>query len=181
MGKVKLTRAAALLLAAVAAGAVAACGGVETTREFPEKDATGRWVVPGRQNTNPAPEGIRLFELGGGDGIDSEQAIGVNKHLWRASLDVLSALPLAIADPFGGVITTDWSISEEDPNERIKVMAHIRSVRLEARSLQVTVHRQTRVAAGGDWLTAEVAEETTRQIVDSILNQAREHRIADEG
>ena len=39
---------------------------------------------------------------GGGGGI------GVNAFLWRGALDTLSFLPLTSADPFGGVIITDW-------------------------------------------------------------------------
>ena len=34
--------------------------------------------------------------------------LGVNAYLWRAALDTLSFMPLASADPFGGVIITDW-------------------------------------------------------------------------
>ena len=40
------------------------------------------------------------------------QTIGVNGFLWRASLDTLAFMPLLTADPFGGVILTDWF---EDP------------------------------------------------------------------
>src|SRR5262245_52322246 len=43
--------------------------------------------------------------LGGdkGDDNDSGQTgIGVNSYLWRASLDTVSFMPLASADPFGG-------------------------------------------------------------------------------
>ena len=38
----------------------------------------------------------------------AESGIGVNSFLWRASLDTLNFMPLASADPFGGVIITDW-------------------------------------------------------------------------
>src|SRR4051795_5707203 len=35
-------------------------------------------------------------------------ALGVNAYLWRGALDTLGFMPLASADPFGGVIITDW-------------------------------------------------------------------------
>ena len=47
--------------------------------------------------------------------------IAVNSYLWRASLDTMSFMPLSSADPFGGVIITDWYTPPETPNERIKV------------------------------------------------------------
>ena len=51
--------------------------------------------------------GLSLF---GGDekkGGAGGAAIPVNSYLWRATLDTLSFMPLASADPFGGVIITD--------------------------------------------------------------------------
>ena len=39
---------------------------------------------------------------------DGGAGIGVNSFLWRASLDTLAFMPLSSADPFGGVIITDW-------------------------------------------------------------------------
>ncbi len=42
------------------------------------------------------------------DAADRQSAIAVNAYLWRASLDTLSFMPLLSADPYGGVIITDW-------------------------------------------------------------------------
>ena len=44
----------------------------------------------------------------GADGAGGGGALGVNAYLWRGALDTLSFMPLASADPFGGVIITDW-------------------------------------------------------------------------
>ena len=38
----------------------------------------------------------------------SQVSMAVNAFLWRASLDTVSFIPLDIADPIGGVITTQW-------------------------------------------------------------------------
>jgi len=43
---------------------------------------------------------------GRGHGAPPE-AIGVNAYLWRATLDTLAFMPLASADPYGGVVITD--------------------------------------------------------------------------
>ncbi|HAD24791.1 MAG TPA: DUF3576 domain-containing protein, partial [Alphaproteobacteria bacterium] len=50
--------------------------------------------------------GIGIF---GGDEETAKGSggIGVNSFLWRATLDTLAFMPLASADPFGGVIITD--------------------------------------------------------------------------
>ena len=51
---------------------------------------------------------------GGGSGI------GVNSFLWRASLDTVSFMPLASADPFGGVIITDWYSPRGQPERALQ-------------------------------------------------------------
>src|SRR4051812_33943304 len=50
-------------------------------------------------------------------------AIGVNGFLWRATLDTLAFMPLVSADPYGGVIITDWYADPAVPNERFKATA----------------------------------------------------------
>ena len=67
-----------------------------------------------------------MHPLGGGNGPksvsnpNSAAQIGVNGYLWRATLDTLSFMPLASADPYGGVVITDWYINPEKQDERFK-------------------------------------------------------------
>src|ERR1700761_416004 len=61
--------------------------------------------------------------------------LGVNAFLWHASLDTLSFMPLKSADPFGGVILTDWYSDPSDPNERMRVTVYILDRRLRADGL----------------------------------------------
>ena len=44
--------------------------------------------------------------------------IGVNTFLWKATLDTLAFMPLLSADPFGGVIITDWHSNSETSKEK---------------------------------------------------------------
>ena len=48
------------------------------------------------------------FKLFGSDIKDTGATIGVNSLLWRASLDTISFMPLENADPYGGIIMTEW-------------------------------------------------------------------------
>ena len=77
--------------------------------------------------------------------------LGVNSYLWHASLDTLSFLPLAIADPFGGVIISEWYVAPTSPDERLKVTVYIMDRALRADGLKVVVFRQTR---SRHWLAA---------------------------
>ncbi len=55
----------------------------------------------------------------------TRMTLGVNSYLWHASLDTLSFLPMASADPFGGVINSEWYIAPNAPDERLKVTVYI--------------------------------------------------------
>lgn len=108
---------------------------------------------------------------------DGSTGIGVNAYLWRASLDTVSFMPLASADPFGGVIITDWYTAQETPNERFKANVFITSRQLTSTGVQVKLFKQ--VNKGGRWVDATVTPESQTQMEDAILERARQLRYAD--
>jgi hypothetical protein len=124
-----------------------------------------------------------MHPLGGGSGPkavsnpESAAQIGVNGYLWRATLDTLSFMPLASADPYGGVVITDWYINPEAPNERLKVTVYILDARLRADGLNVAVFKQNK-NAGGEWIDAPSANETETQLENAILDKARRLRLS---
>lgn len=120
------------------------------------------------------------LKLGGrDDDRKTRNGINVNAYLWRASLDTISFMPLASADPFGGVLITDWYAAPEKPDERLKLNVFILNEQLVANGVSVKVFRQTRGRNG--WTDAKAAPETGRQLEDAILTRARQLRIADQG
>ena len=108
---------------------------------------------------------------------DSAAAISVNGYLWRASLDTLSFMPLASADPYGGVIVTDWYVNPEKADERFKCTVYILDSRLRADGLNVAVFKQNRDATGA-WIDAPHAGQTETDIENSILTRARQLRLS---
>lgn len=127
----------------------------------------------------------RIEESSGGGGLfgggnDSETGgIGVNSYLWRASLDTLSFMPLSSADPFGGIIITDWYSDPTTPTERFKATVYILDTRLRADALNVSIFRQQQSAGG--WQDATVDPETETQIENAILQRARQLRLSQGG
>ncbi len=99
-------------------------------------------------------------------------AIGVNAYLWRATLDTLSFMPLASADPFGGVIITDWWQPPSSPGERFKATAYVLGRELRADAIRVSIFRQVR-GDNGQWVDAPVAQSTTGEIENKVLARAR--------
>ncbi len=120
--------------------------------------------------------GVNIF---GGDEKKSQDnsGLGVNGFLWRATLDTISFMPIASADPFGGVILTDWYMSPETPDERTKLNVFIRGRDLRADGVKVSVFRQTR-GQHGEWVDAPVASSMSGSIENAILTKARQIRLA---
>jgi Domain of unknown function (DUF3576) len=102
-------------------------------------------------------------------------ALGVNAYLWRGALDTLSFMPLQSADPFGGVIITDWYSPPDSPDERFKATAYIMGRELRTDAIRVTLFRQ--VFQDGHWSDAAVSPVTVGDIENKVLSRARQLRI----
>ena len=168
-GTTKCLRLASLALAFVVAG----CGlGGEAIYpdETQEKLAETRGSILGNDQIgigNDRPD------ASGGDA-----GIGVNSYLWRASLDTVSFMPLASADPFGGVIITDWYSPPDAVAERFKINVYILGRDLRADGVRAAVFRQVQDPRSGAWVDAAVEDKTPIELEDAILTKARQLRIA---
>lgn len=111
--------------------------------------------------------------VAGGNG---RLTLGVNSFLWHATLNTLAFMPLASADPFGGVVITDWYVAPNAPGERLKVTIYIMDRSLRADGLKVVVFRQT--LTNGVWGDAQPSPDTAHKLEDAILTRARELRLA---
>ncbi len=165
------------VLSVAAVSFLAACSGLSS--EGPN--------VPARNDADPswkdAGKGGSLFGPGGLFGssstreVNPDSEIGVNSFLWRASLDTIGFMPLASADPFGGVIITDWYAPPESPNERFKMSVFIMDRALRADGIHVSVFRQVQNSPG-TWTDATVEPKTGTDLENAILTRARELRTA---
>ncbi len=111
-------------------------------------------------------------------GPEENGALGVNAYLWRASLDTLSFLPLVSADPYGGVIITDWYANPDKKDERMKATVYILDTRLRADGVSAAVFRETMV--NGQWTPASVSPDTNVALENAILSKARQLRLSNE-
>jgi len=145
---------------------LAACGSTGQARTFQtQEDEGARFSLPGFGRGAPR----------GGTGGPAQ--LGVNGYLWRATLDTLSFMPLASADPYGGVVITDWYVNPEKPDERFKATVYILDTRLRADGLNVTVFKQIGDGAGG-WTDAPTSSQTETDIENAILTRARQLHLA---
>ncbi|WP_169566590.1 DUF3576 domain-containing protein [Sneathiella limimaris] len=153
-----------------------------TDSSFPESGASGQVFPAGRPKERETIFGEGGI-LGGGKSLEENQGgsgIGVNGYLWRASLDTLSFMPLSSADPFGGVIITDWYTPAESPGERFKVTVYILDRRLRADGIRVSAFKQN-LDSTNNWVPVELTPKTITNLENAILRRARELRITREG
>lgn len=148
-----------------------ACSGVDSKQSYPvdndRKLKESRGKISG--------EGFNLF--GRDDSSEKSGAtLGVNSFLWRASLDTISFMPLASADPFGGVIITDWYEDPAHQGERFKINILILDKELRADGVKVKIFKQKKDATN-QWQDTAIADATTRDMENTILTRARELKV----
>ena len=160
---------------------LSACESVESEAKYPsglERTTTGDDIY-GEKESIFGDGGLGIFGGKKDDSGDGSSGIGVNSFLWRASLDTVSFMPLSSADPFGGVILTDWYSPPESGNERFKVNVFILGRQLRSDGVRVRVFRQT--LNKGTWRDSDVSGDMGTQLEDTILTRARQLRIAQIG
>ena len=121
-------------------------------------------------------KGGGIFGAMGKKDDSNSGGIGVNSFLWRASLDTVAFMPLASADPFGGVTLTDWYSPPETPGDRFKMNVLILGKQLRSDGVQVKVFKQSQ--KGGTWHDVATPADMGRKVEDSILTRARQMRVA---
>lgn len=122
--------------------------------------------------------GFNLFNLGKKSDTSEYKGLGVNVYLWKASLEVISFMPIAISDSSGGVITTEWSEDLDHPGERYKINILIKSTELNTHSLKVTVFKQT--LQDNIWRSVKPSDQIVSDIEDKILTKARKLKLSQE-
>lgn len=153
----KKARAARLVIAAMLCAGLTACAGggpnaglEEGPDMSPEVRKTTIWdLFEGSENPNTA--------------------VGVNKYLWNASLEVLNFLPVQAVDPFTGVIQTGYG-TPPGGGRSYRATIKIADPALDARSLKLSLQ-----GPGG----SAVEPGTVRAVEDAILTRARQLRLLD--
>ena len=62
-----------------------------------------------------------------------------SNELWRASLDTLEFMPLALANYSGGVLVTDWYSDSDTSNESVKISVRFLSNEIRSDALVIKV------------------------------------------
>ena len=168
-----------LCLALSSSFILSACGGPNVEYNYPRRGASG---VPTYEKEKPGifgEGGLTIFnseDSSSNKNSGGSSGIGVNSFLWRASLDTVAFMPLVSADPFGGVILTDWYGPPDAVNERYRITLFILGTTLRSDGIRAQVFKQER-SAGAGWKDVRPDETLDRELEDAILTRARQLRI----
>ena len=120
--------------------------------------------------------GIDLLNQRQQEGTTTSIGMPINPYLWKASLETISFMPLSSADPFGGIIITDWYNDGSNPKERCKINIFIKGVELKTDNLKVSSFCQNFL--NGNWIDQEVNKENNAKLENAILNKAKKIRLS---
>ena len=153
----------------------AGCSGNPNVRPVAANEYNDPSAPPSQRGRLGGDQGL-VFGVGKGTSAKDADggALGVNAYLWRGALDTLAFMPLASADPFGGVIITDWYQPPSAPGERFKATAYILGRQLRADGVKLSIFRQ--VSQNGQWVDAAVSPSMTGEIENKVLLRARDLR-----
>ncbi len=107
-----------------------------------------------------------------------------SNELWRASLDTLDFMPLALANYSGGVIVTDWYSDSDSNNESVKISIRFLSneVRSDALAVKVfykncSVQQTCKITDRSSALSAELTKKIlTKAAVYESENQGKKNK-----
>lgn len=163
--------------AAVLGLALGGCSLFQTKAPLPSGTVPAESGQPpmGNESTpqQPVPT-LPAFAKGVDSTVGGGARAGVNKFLWQGALDTVSFMPLLSADPFGGVIITDWYAPPETPQERFKLTVYILGQELRSEALRVAVFHQKQT--DGQWQDVPTEKATATDLEDTILARAEKLR-----
>ena len=146
-----------------------------TNKDLAMRDATTRLQTGGGLF---GKKGLALDAFGGeSKQIVQQGVIGmpINPYLWKASLETISFMPLASADPFGGTIITDWYTSASNENERCKLNIFINGSDFKTENLKVSSFCQ--IFKNQKWINTKTNVQNDFKIENAILNKAKKIRL----
>ena len=160
---------------------LASCSGIKKEASYPTRvNGSDKIVYSDQKRDSIWAEGDSLTKKLFGDNEEKAAGgIGVNSFLWRASLDTISFMPVTSADPFGGVIITDWYENPDVRGERFKLNIYIMDKQLRADGIKVAIFKQK--MEKNKWRYIKAADDMARSIENTILTRAREMRITQLG
>ena len=116
--------------------------------------------------TNDDSKGVATASIG----------MPINPYLWKGSIETIDFMPLTSADPFAGIIITDWYTSQNATNERCKINIFIKGTEMKTSNLKVNSFCQ--LLTDGQWIDIKNDKKNDAKLENAILNKAKKIRLS---
>ena len=94
-----------------------------------------------------------------------------SNELWRASLDTLDFMPLALANYSGGLIVTDWYSDGSSDNESVKISIRFLSNEIRSDALVVKIFYKN-CSMQDNCKVSDRSDELSSELAKKILSKA---------
>jgi len=152
-------------------------GGTQAKNEMQMRDAMNRLRTGGGMLDKSKARG-GIFGMGRNEQTIASIGMPINPYLWRASLESIDFIPLSSADPFAGIIITDWYNDEKSPNERCKINIFIKGVELNTNNLKASIFCQESIS--DQWIDKNIDNNKNISLENVILEKAKKLRLANQ-
>ncbi len=143
---------------------LSSCKNAGDARKIPPnvKDRVQKNIEEGR--------GFRLMNSIGGK-KSGEFDFASSNELWRASLDTLDFMPLALANYSGGIIVTDWYSDGSSNDEAVKISIRFLSNEIRADAVAVKVFYKN-CSMQSNCKVSDKSDELSAELTKRILTKA---------
>jgi hypothetical protein len=114
--------------------------------------------------------GFRLMD-NVGKGQSGTFDFASSNELWRASLDTLDFMPLALANYSGGIIVTDWYSDGSSKNESVKISIRFLSNDVRSDALTIKVFYKN-CSMNNNCKVVDKSAELSNELKKKILSKA---------
>ena len=146
----------------------------------PEKERLALADAENRLRSGGGVLGQKGLSLGGIKNSKKTTAttigLPINPYLWKGSLETIDFMPLSSADPFAGIIITDWYANQSAPNERCKINIFIKGYEMKTDNLKVNTFCQS--LSNGQWVDIKNNIDNDARLENAILNKAKKIRLS---
>ena len=149
-------------------------GGTPEKEQFALADAQNRLRSGG--GLLGKDKGLSLGTVGSKKTTSTTIGLPINPYLWKGSLETIDFMPLASADPFAGIIITDWYSTQNAPDERCKINIFIKGYEMKTDNLKVNSFCQS--LSNGQWLDIKNNNHNDAKLENAILNKAKKIRLS---
>tara|TARA_B100001057_G_scaffold228751_1_gene229028 strand:+ start:358 stop:903 length:546 start_codon:yes stop_codon:yes gene_type:complete len=116
-------------------------------------------------------KGYKLFDARRGMMGGAFQFANSN-GLWRASLDVISFMPLSSVNYSGGIIVTDWYSENNNPNESIKISIRFLTNEIRSDALDIKIFNRKCDSNSFNCKFTDSSENLVTELKKEILKKA---------